>query len=380
MGLQFRHFYPLQSTESQEKYSQLLLGAAYIGRMSSENKKPYIDYRVIENIFCKSFDAKDIGRKDLSIDAVKEKDGIGIKTFLSKGTTSYEKVAEFNDRAKYPFDYEDLDTLVRRQLICYRNERLEYTIKNFDIENTLYHYVVRDVGRMIICECPMVQIDADSITVGRKARDPHIVRFNDKSCRYQFYTTKNTLYQEFAVNNPFKIIEVPSNIDLGLVTRTIEELTRCKEDLLVSKEYVILPLYSTKEGEVPEKSGLNQWNAGGRRRDYDEVYIPIPSIVHKARPNFFPPRDTKFKLRTPDGKEFVAKVCQANNKALMTDPNKCLGEWLLRDILGLERGKLATMEHLRKKKADTVIIYKIEEGVFQIALHTFGAFEEKYEP
>lgn len=64
----------------------------------------------------------------------------------------------------------------------------------------------------------------------------------------------------------------------------------------------------------------------------------------------------------------------------MTDPNKDLGEWLLRYTLDLRRGELATMEHLRRKRADTVIIYKIEDGVFQIALHTFGAFEEEYEP
>ncbi|MFN3466806.1 MAG: restriction endonuclease, partial [Candidatus Brocadiales bacterium] len=296
MALRFRYFYPSQPPEAQEKYSRLLLCAAHIGRMFSENKKPYIHYRHVENIFCKSFVAQNISRRDLSVDAVKERDGIGIKTFLSNGITSYEKVAEFNDSARYPFTYGNNDELVR-EVTRYRNERLEDTIRELRIENTLYHYVVREVGKIIICECPMVQIDTGSITVERGCRSSHIVRFNDKFCRYYFHTTKNTLYQEFSVSNPSKTIKVPSKVDIDSAT-IIRELTRTsweEDDLLVSKEYVILPLYSTETGEVPERSGLNQWNAGGRERDYDEVYIPIPRIVHERRPNFFPPRDRKFK-------------------------------------------------------------------------------------
>ena len=38
---------------------------------------------------------------------------------------------------------------------------------------------------------------------------------------------------------------------------------------------------------VFEKSGLNQWNAGGRPRHSDEVYIPIPSEIHKNFQGFF---------------------------------------------------------------------------------------------
>jgi hypothetical protein len=71
-------------------------------------------------------------------------------------------------------------------------------------------------------------------------------------------------------------------------------------------------------------------------------------------------------------------VCQENNKALMSDPNKDLGKWLLRDMLGLKKGELATLEFLRKKNADTVIIYKISKNVYQINLHSFGAFESEY--
>jgi hypothetical protein len=36
-------------------------------------------------------------------------------------------------------------------------------------------------------------------------------------------------------------------------------------------DFVILPLYSTRTREVQEKSGINQWNAGGRVRSFGEA-------------------------------------------------------------------------------------------------------------
>jgi hypothetical protein len=39
--------------------------------------------------------------------------------------------------------------------------------------------------------------------------------------------------------------------------------------------------------KVFEKSGLNQWNAGGRTRNKREVCIPIPNAINNNFPNFF---------------------------------------------------------------------------------------------
>lgn len=55
------------------------------------------------------------------------------------------------------------------------------------------------------------------------------------------------------------------------------------------QDFVMLPLYSYTKAKgkyVAEKSGLNQFNAGGRRRNPLEVYIPIPKDVHNHYPNF----------------------------------------------------------------------------------------------
>lgn len=80
--------------------------------------------------------------------------------------------------------------------------------------------------------------------------------------------------------------------------------------------YVILPLFSERKKEVPEKSGLNQWNARGRTRDPNEVYIPVPILIYHKFPNFFPPREIQFSLCLPNGSSIQAKICQDNGKAL----------------------------------------------------------------
>jgi len=99
---------------------------------------------------------------------------------------------------------------------------------------------------------------------------------------------------------------------------------------------VVLPLYSVRTGNkyVPEKSGINQWLAGGRSRAPGEVYFPIPAEVHKLAENFFPDRNQSFDLELPSGQLTNGKVCQQGGKALMTSPNFHLSTWLFIRIDG----------------------------------------------
>ncbi len=71
-------------------------------------------------------------------------------------------------------------------------------------------------------------------------------------------------------------------------------------------------------------------------------------------------------MQIPTGEIFSAKLCQENSKALITNPNKALSDWLLRKVLQLKEGELATMEKLDKLGFDSVIITKNEIGDFKI--------------
>lgn len=127
---------------------------------------------------------------------------------------------------------------------------------------------------------------------------------------------------------------------------------------------------------MSEKSGLNQWNASGRTRADDEVYIQIPAWIHRKFPGFFPDRDEPFILLLPNGKRMSAKVCQDGSKALMSNPNKELGKWILRDVLNLKEGELLTYEKLARIGLDSVVIYKSENGIYDIDFARLGSYEE----
>jgi len=137
--------------------------------------------------------------------------------------------------------------------------------------------------------------------------------------------------------------------------------------------YVILPLYSVKTKTVPLRSGLNQWNAEGRIRDKDEVYIPVPKRIHEKYPFFFP--DDSFVLELPNGQKLSAKLCQAGSKGLMSNPNSALGKWILRDILKKKPGELVIMSDLY---IDSVKITKTSHNYFKIYFSSDYPSYEKF--
>ena len=107
-----------------------------------------------------------------------------------------------------------------------------------------------------------------------------------------------------------------------------------------------------------------------------EVYVPVPMEIHKKYPNFFPSRDEEFDLEIPSGEIFSAKLCQDNAKALMTNPNKALSDWLLRKIFQLKEGELATYERLNLLGFDSVIITKDENGKYSIDKAALDSYEQ----
>ena len=121
---------------------------------------------------------------------------------------------------------------------------------------------------------------------------------------------------------------------------------------------------------------MNQWNAGGRKRDFGEVYIQIPSYIHKTYPNFFPARDVSFELEIPTGQKLSAKICQDGGKALMTNPNKALSDWLLRNVFKLKEGELLTYQKLESFNVDSILISKTGDRKFKIGFASIDSYND----
>jgi len=369
-------FLESQKNKKKKYYSAMLKSIGALSRLFSESEEPYVDSRIAENLFCKAFDAENLSRTDCSADAAIGGVGLGIKTFLDKNGSTLQKVAEFNSDHGLFNGLSDNEKILKVSEL--RNERIDTTMRIFNLEKMIYHCITRKPGRILVYECPMQKIDIDGIKNIKKRKN--IITFEDGINCYSFSNSKSTLYKRFNTENvlvdiPVKILENPfDSLDKMLVTaKEIISFAPIRE-----QEHIFLPLYSYKDEEkiVAEKSGLNQWNASGRPRDPDEVYIQIPAWIHHKFPEFFPPRERAFTLVLPDGKTMSAKVCQDNSKALMSNPNSALGKWLLRDILNLSKREILTYEKLDRIGLDGVVIYKTGKNKFDIDFTAVGSYEK----
>ena len=356
-----------------EEYKYLLQIIGGLSRLSSDRLEPFLYYRMAENIFCMAFGADNLSRSDTAIDVKKDKIGIGLKTFLHKNGKSFEKISEFNKERDLFKSYEsDPKKLVN--IICdLRNKRIDIAsnIHGASKDKFLYHCVTRAPNLFKIHESKMSSINIEKINDVKK-KDNNIW-FNDGINDYNFSLSKSTLFQRFIIKPVFevdsKIIENPFDILKDIITK-MQPLHK-----ITFKESIILPLYS-KDKKIPERSGLNQFRAKGRDRDANEIYIPVPAWIHKKFSNFFPPREVSFDLSLPNKKILQVKLCQDGSKALMSNPNKDLGQWLLRDVLQLKEGKLLTYKMLEEIGIDSVEISKDSHDKFYINFKEQGSYED----
>ncbi|MBI1856742.1 restriction endonuclease [Candidatus Saccharibacteria bacterium] len=361
-------------TAETKKYVRYLTAVGSISKLFSNNTQPYLYYRLAENIFVDAFGAQNVGRSDIAIDAVKDRVGYGLKTFVghNKGS-SYQKIAEFN--AQKP----TLDKLLAQEekdsfmiaLANLRNSRIKFAIDAFQLNQTKYHSVVRDHYLFSVIEEPMHEIDlskAKVIDVNEKT-----IIFNDQTGEYKFVKSKSTLYKRFYEKTPLYSFKIDIlNDPLSLLIPKISGLFNSD---LYRAESIILPLYSTRDGEVPERSGLNQWNADGRPRSKKEVYIPVPSWLHTVFPDFLPERSKSFVLTLPSGKTISCSVVQDGGKAIMSNPNTDLGEWLIDGVLKLPEGQIVTKHMLDTLGIDSVELSK-ENNNYSLNFKKTGSYEK----
>lgn len=396
-------FYDNQPKEKQEAYKEMLIILGSLSRLFSTAEEPYLYYRAHENIFAKYFEVENNSRNDDSADACDIRNGIGIglKTWVGQDN---QKIAEFGRLRPTYADLEGLELVTT--IAKYRNLRIRTTMNMHGLNKMLYHIVKRVPHAMCIYEAAYDYIDIENIEVDENRGNANSIYFSDGKHTYHFSRSKNTLYMifdnmelmdEFEVqiyDDPYDILSNAMRLKTGAEKIIRKEEAGGLED---KKPCLCLRLYSTKQDGtkfVAEKSGLNQWNGvrscykkdkeTGERikvketpRDVNELYIPYPSI-DRNRGSFFPPRDTAFELRLPDGEWISAKVCQQDGKAIMSNPNNLLGKWLLRDVLELQEGTQITYEMLKEYGIDSVMFTKLDEGKYSIDFCELGTYEKVY--
>jgi hypothetical protein len=390
-------------------YINLVKRVGSMSQLFSDNDAPYIVSRFAERLFVFTTDGTDLARDDMSFDAlIKERVGVGVKTFQRGSTTpgiKSEKVAEYTADATQgrfkSLSQEDLALeAAKLRNLRVRSDAAEYSI---DLNGSIYHCLVRVPGGAIVHEEPYSLIELDKISatdsngkvVGKfpTSAGGH-VHFTDGTHKYTFNVSKNVLFKAFDTSKYFNSDLIPIPIEEDILSRIAGEgaiSAKPKKTLILAKSVrsrarfeepeenvpntskaneIVLPLYSIKSKEVAPKSGINQWNAAGRPRTFGESYIPIPKWIHETFKGFLPPTNKKFRLKLPNGRIISAKVCQEGGKALMSDPNVDLCEWLYSVIDGdyqtaqrrLARKDPYTYRDLVNIGKDSVRLAKCETG------------------
>ena len=65
-------------------------------------------------------------------------------------------------------------------------------------------------------------------------------------------------------------------------------------------------------------------------------------------------------------------------KSIMSNPNKALGKWLLRDVFELPEKTLVTYDMLRIFGVDSVMFTKLDEKKYRIDFCVLGTYEKMY--
>jgi hypothetical protein len=400
-----------------ETYSSLLKSMASLSGLFSQSSVPYINSRFVEKLFVITTGALDLGRRDKSFDALLPGgQGVGVKTFTAPtGNSKLEKVAEFTAMAgQGKFQISDKEKLVK-VIASARNQRIlsnaaEYAI---DLSKCVYHCLIRFDNGACVHEEPYQLIDLGNLTPlnrsGHPAKswtfDNGNIYFSDGLSAYSYSLAKNVLMKRFVFDRQENTISLtidqnPLAILDKLVGRTSSKLSTLSSisiDIdeseqgpvgVPGKDFVILPLYSLRDNKVPLKSGINQWNAGGRSRKFGEAYIPVPALIHQRFPAFFPLRDQHFSLELPNGSTpQLAKICQDGGKALMTESNIELGKWIISVIDPLTETSEFSKPPSRSRRpftyndlvtigSDSVLVERLATKRYAARFAGLGTFEE----
>ena len=399
---------PQKLTIDEKLYGELITAVGAYSRLFSESQTPFFHSRFVEKLYARTSGAEDLSRKDMSFDAKNaiSNAGIGVKTFVANNLTGSkkEKIAEFPKNAGLG-DFKDLSPrdlafkVSELRNLRVRSDAAEYGIS---LSESIYHCLIRIPGKCMVHEEPYSLIDLAKIRpVDQQLNTSKVwvagkgsTYFTDGSAYYSFNGAKSVLMKRFdfkhGVNGSPVPILISEDIFESILQNTlIDNLQASGVDVqtsLKTEPFVVLPLYSSQDDSrtVFEKSGINQWMAGGRERKFGEAYIPIPAKIHAMYPDFFPERDVVFTTDLPNGATIQTKVCQDGRKALMSNPNKALCDWLYRLIDGdlataekrFSSASPYTYEDLEAVGKDSVKISKVGKLHYKLEMMNLGSFED----
>ncbi len=117
-----------------------------------------------------------------------------------------------------------------------------------------------------------------------------------------------------------------------------------------------------RDGNLPQRSGLNWGQRPEEHREPNQAYIKLPSYVYNT--DFFPPKAVHFTVLTDDNKVLICTRAQQNNKAIHTPHNNSLIGEYFRYRLGIPSGYPVTRNDLLKYGRTDIDFFKIDDETY----------------
>lgn len=119
-----------------------------------------------------------------------------------------------------------------------------------------------------------------------------------------------------------------------------------------------------RDGNLPQRSGLNWGQRPEEGRAPDQAYIRLPSTIYNTE--FFPKRRQHFVIYTDDSEVIICTRAQDNGKAIHTPHNNSIiGEYIRRRI-NVPFGNPIQLDDLLRYGRTAADVYKIDEETFYL--------------
>ncbi len=115
--------------------------------------------------------------------------------------------------------------------------------------------------------------------------------------------------------------------------------------------------FLSRDGSLPQRSGLNWGQRPEENRESNQAYIRLPVEIYRS--GFFPSRGELFNVRTDDRHSFVCVRRQDNGKAIHTPSNNSIIGIYFRNRLGVPSGEPITLHDLLNYGRTDVTFYRI---------------------
>jgi hypothetical protein len=113
-----------------------------------------------------------------------------------------------------------------------------------------------------------------------------------------------------------------------------------------------------KDGNLPQRSGLNWGQRPEYNREPNQAYIRIPQNISQT--SFFPIRGRNFNLFTDDEQYFSCVIAQDNSKAIHTPDNNSQFGIYFRNRIGVQIDFPVSTKDLIHYGRTDIDIYKID--------------------